>query len=143
MCRKSISEGRERGSRICSNLNVAKVFHDIIDKNIGKNIEYKLVDNDVNWGEKPILIEEGKLKEKKIEVHDWERLDKFLRKQNLNPNAKSSEELYGHDYNNQQPIYKFENSKDIVVTYTNVNDQAKRIGKEVLNSVNLLTNYYF
>ena len=103
-----------------------------MSKNIGKDIEYKIVDNDVEKGKKLILIEQGNLKEKTVEIHDKTRLDEFLRKQNLNPKAQNPQELYSKDYHKKTPTYKFNDSNlGVKVSYKNVLDEAQMIKEQL------------
>ncbi|ABE04696.1 zeta toxin family protein [Rickettsia bellii] len=135
---RAYERGKEEGRlvpreyNINANINVPKNFHDIMSKYTGKNIEYKIVDNDVERGKKPILIEQGNLKEKKVEIHDKTRLDEFLRKQNLNPKAQNPQELYSEDYSQKTPTYKFNDSNlGIKVSYTKVSDEAQMIKEQL------------
>ncbi|KJV89482.1 hypothetical protein [Rickettsia bellii] len=135
---RAYERGKEEGRlvpreyNINANINVPKNFHDIMSKYTGKNIEYKIVDNDVERGKKPILIEQGNLKEKKVEIHDKTRLDEFLRKQNLNPKAQNPQELYSEDYSQKTSTYKFNDSNlGIKVSYTKVSDEAQMIKEQL------------
>ncbi|KJV91754.1 hypothetical protein [Rickettsia bellii] len=55
---RAYERGKEEGRlvpreyNINANINVPKNFHDIMSKYTGKNIEYKIVDNDVERGKK-------------------------------------------------------------------------------------------
>ncbi|WP_419235238.1 hypothetical protein [Rickettsia endosymbiont of Nabis limbatus] len=83
-------------------------------------------------GKKPILIEQGNLKEKKVVVHDKTRLDEFLRKENLNPKAQNPQELYNEGYSQKTPTYKFnDNNLDLTVSYKKVLDLAQIIKEKL------------
>ena len=67
---------------IKANREISRDFHDILDRNNGRNIDYKLVDNNVAPEELPIIFEAGDLKTGESSVYNSASLIRFTKKAN-------------------------------------------------------------
>lgn len=132
-----------KGFILAANAEVARDVHNIMAQNIGKNIEYRLFDNDIAKGGTPILVEQGDLAKKQVEVHRPDLLNKFLKKQNINTRADSPEEVYPANYDSQQPVNGIhtgvKSNQQLKVHYRNVEIKQEELAnasnfRSVVNS---------
>jgi hypothetical protein len=76
---------------IKSNREISRDFHDILDRNKGRNIDYKLVDNNITPGDLPIIFEAGNLKTGESAIYNSTSLMQFTKKANENQATQSKD----------------------------------------------------